>query len=82
MSKSRCHICGGEEFEQRRVEYIYRRGGHHLIVQDVPCKVCLHCGERYYEGPILLHIEQRFKDIYEKDIESQSNTLVPIEVYA
>ncbi|MBN1486827.1 MAG: type II toxin-antitoxin system MqsA family antitoxin [Anaerolineae bacterium] len=82
MRKSRCHICGGEEFEQRRVEYIYRRGGHYLVVRDVPCEVCLRCGERYYEGPVLLQIEQRFKAIYEHEAEPQAEIQVPVEVYA
>ena len=82
MSETRCHICGHTDFEERHVEYIYRRKGKYLVVQDVPCKVCLHCGERYYAGPVLLNIEQRFKAIYEQHAEPQSERLVPVEVYA
>ena len=82
MSEKRCHICGNTDFEKRQIEYIYRRAGKYLVVQDVPCEVCLHCGERFYAGPVLLNIEQRFKAIYEQHSEPQASRLVPIEVYA
>ena len=82
MNETRCHICGSTDFELRRVEYIYRRRGNYLIVREVPCEVCLHCGERYYEGPVLLQIERRFKDIYEQQAEPQSAIQIPVEVYA
>ena len=82
MSETRCHICGGADFEQRRVEYVYRRRGKYLVVRDVPCEVCLRCGERYYPGPALLQIERRFKDIYERRVQPQFAIQVPVEVYA
>lgn len=82
MSETRCHICGGTDFEERRVEYIYRRHGNYLVVRDVPCEVCLHCGERYYEGSVLLQIERRFKEIYEQHAKPQLSMRVPVEVYA
>jgi YgiT-type zinc finger domain-containing protein len=82
MNETRCHICGSTDFEERRVEYIYRRKGHYLVVRDVPCEVCLRCGERYYIGATLLEIERRFKDIYEQHAEPRSTILVPVEDYA
>jgi YgiT-type zinc finger domain-containing protein len=82
MNETRCHICGSTDFEERLVEYIYRRGGKYLVVQNVPCEVCLHCGERYYEGEVLLNIERRFKAIHERHAKPQSQRLIPIEVYA
>jgi YgiT-type zinc finger domain-containing protein len=82
MSETRCHICGNTEFEMRKVEYIYRRHGHYLVIRDVPCEVCLHCGERYYAGATLLQIEHRFKAIYQDHAKPQSEMQIPIEVYA
>ena len=82
MNEMRCHICGNVDFEKRLVEYIYRRGGEYLVVQNVPCEVCLHCGERYYEGEVLLSIERRFKAIHERHAKPQSQRLIPVEVYA
>ena len=82
MSESRCHICGNTEFEKQRVEYIYRRSGNYLIVRDVPCEVCLHCGERFYEGVSLLKVEQRFQAIYEHHARPRFTQQVPIEEFA
>jgi YgiT-type zinc finger domain-containing protein len=82
MNETRCHICGNSDFEDRKVEYIYRRNGSYLVVRDVPCEVCLHCGERYYAGTTLLEIERRFKAIYEQHIKPETAIQVPVEVYA
>ncbi|MBM4466447.1 MAG: type II toxin-antitoxin system MqsA family antitoxin [Chloroflexi bacterium] len=82
MNEERCHICGGTDFEKRQVEYIYRRHGNYLVVRDVPCEVCLRCGERYYEGAVLLQIERRFKEIYKQLAKPQFAIEVPVEVYA
>lgn len=82
MSETRCHVCGSTDFEERRVEYIYRREGHYLVVRDVPCEVCLRCGERYYMGTTLLEIERRFKAIYEQQVKPRSTIQVPIETFA
>ena len=82
MSETLCHVCGSTDFESRLVEYIYRRRGSYWVVRDVPCEVCLHCGERYYAGPVLLQIEHRFQEIYEQHAKPQSAIEVPVEVYA
>ena len=57
MDETRCHFCGHIDFEDRYVKYVYRRGGNYMVVRDVPCAVCLHCGEWYYDGTVLLNIE-------------------------
>lgn len=82
MKETRCTICGHSDFEDRKVEYIYRRHGNYLVVRDVPCEVCLHCGERYYAGETLLKIERRFKAIYEQQVKPITEIQVPVEVYA
>lgn len=80
MRNTKCHFCGGEEFEERHVEYVYRREGKYLIVRNVPCEVCLSCGERYYPAA-LLAIEKRFKEIHEKHEVPQHTIKVPIEAF-
>lgn len=82
MSEKRCAICGGADFEERRVEYIYRRQGNYLVVRNVPCEVCLRCGEHYYTGATLLRIERRFRAIYEQHAQPQAAMQVPVEAYA
>ncbi len=77
-----CHICGSTDFEMRQVEYIYRRRGTYLVVRDVPCEVCLHCGERYYAGEVLLAIEARFNMFIAGTAIPQAELRVPVEVFA
>lgn len=40
-----CDICGGEVVEQR-VTYILERDVDVVVVENVPAKVCIRCGER------------------------------------
>ncbi|MDZ7362261.1 MAG: type II toxin-antitoxin system MqsA family antitoxin [candidate division KSB1 bacterium] len=82
MQNSKCQFCGSEDFEERRVEYVYRRKGKYLIVRNVPCEVCLNCGERYYPADALLALEQRFKAIHEKHEQPKQTVEVPVEAFA
>jgi YgiT-type zinc finger domain-containing protein len=82
VSDQKCHYCGSEHFEERRVRYIYSRDGKHLFVPDMPADVCLKCGMIYYHGPALLKVEQRFKAIYQDDEEPDRYTTMPVMDYA
>jgi len=82
MNEMRCYVCGHSDFDERRVEYVYRRQGKYLIVRDVPCEVCLHCGERYYAGATLLKIEQRFKALRDPMTHLLPMLQVPVEAFA
>ena len=66
MSNARCSFCGGERFEERRIEYLYSHGGAYLLVPNTPVQVCLSCGMIYYEAAVLKEIERRFFAIQEK----------------
>jgi YgiT-type zinc finger domain-containing protein len=82
MQNTKCHICGYDAFEERQVEYIYRRNGKYLIVRNVPCEVCLHCGERYYPAEALLSVEKRFKALHENHEKPKETVEVPVEALA
>ncbi len=78
----KCTYCGGEQFEERRVKYIYSRNGRHLFVPDMPADVCLTCGTIYYDGPALLKVESRFKAIYDESEEPDRYENMPVMEYA
>ncbi len=83
MSKNtKCAYCGGEQFEERRVKYIYSRNGKHLFVPDMPADVCLSCGMVYYHGEALLRVEERFKNIYQEHQEPDRYENMPVMEYA
>jgi YgiT-type zinc finger domain-containing protein len=66
MSESRCTFCGSEQFEERRIEYLYSHGGEYLLVPNTPVQICLACGMIYYGAAVLKEIERRFFAILEK----------------
>ncbi len=78
----KCHYCGNEQFEVRRVRYIYSREGKHLYVPDLPADVCQNCGMIYYHGPALLKVEKRFNAIYENKAQPDRYTSMPVMDYA
>lgn len=44
----RCELCGGKVVKKKTSYSIFYEG-HWLIVEDVPAKVCLQCGERLFD---------------------------------
>lgn len=35
-------------FVMRKVEYVYRHKGRHMVFQNVPAEVCRRCDTRYF----------------------------------
>ena len=81
MKNKKCHICSSQNFENRKIEYIYRRKEKYLIIRDVPCEVCMHCGERFYSAKTLLDIEKRFRAVYENNEAPRQTLQIPVEAY-
>jgi len=53
----KCEYCGSSERE-RRVTVGLRIKGNLDIFENVPVGVCQKCGERYFRGPVLEHLEE------------------------
>ncbi len=77
-----CPYCGGDQFEERRLKYIYSREGNNLFVPDMPADVCINCGMIFYHGPALLKVEQRFEAIYHHQARPDRYTQMPVFDYA
>ncbi len=83
MNENRkCAYCGAEQFEERRVKYIYSRNGKHLFVPDMPADVCLSCGMMFYHGRALLKVEERFKKIHQAQQKPDRYENMPVMEYA
>jgi YgiT-type zinc finger domain-containing protein len=82
LENQKCYYCGGEEFVEKRVRYIYSRKGNSLLVPDMPVDVCSICGMVYYHGDALLKVEKRFKAIYEQDQAPDRYETLPVVNYA
>ena len=77
-----CSFCGGDGFEERRVDYLYSHDGSYLLVPNTPMEVCLACGMVYYDAAVLKEIERRFFAIQGHLEEPDEYLNVPTVVYA
>ena len=80
MVSAKCSFCGHVGMAPKRTQYIYRRDGAFLIVNDVPCEECEFCGEQYFEAAVLKKIEADFLDI-RKGNRKVHRLSVPVEQF-
>ena len=80
--KVRCNFCGSEQYEERRIEYLYSYKGEYLLVPNTPVEVCLNCGMIYYDAAVLKEIERRFFAIQENVEEPDRYIQMPTAAYA
>ncbi len=82
MDEKRCYQCGGDKWEERKVEYLYRHQGQYLLVRDMPAEVCLNCGMLYYPGAALEAVERLFFAIQKGAITPDRRVEMPVSDYA
>jgi len=77
MKFDACEYCNGA-VRTRRVTVDLRRGSRFYIFDNVPVGVCSKCGERYYPGRVLEHLDE----IAEHGLEGAATVRVPRFDYA
>ena len=80
--EKKCNFCGNKNFVEKQVEYIYKREGQLMVVNNVPCEECEFCGERYYKVDVLKRIEDDFEKVISGGKKTKKNLNVPVEEYA
>jgi YgiT-type zinc finger domain-containing protein len=80
--KAKCNFCGSEQYEERRIEYLYSYKGQYLLVPDTPVEVCVNCGMIYYDAAILKEIERRFFAIQQNTEKPDRYIQMPSATYA
>lgn len=80
--KVQCNFCGSEQFEERRIEYLYSHKGKYLLVPNTPVEVCVNCGMIYYDAAVLKEIERRFFAIQENIEKPERYIRMPTAPYA
>lgn len=79
---TKCNFCGNKNFNNVKVQYVYKHDNKFLIVDDVPCEQCEYCGEQYFEGKVLTRIEEEFQRIHVQGKKPLQELRVPIEQFA
>jgi len=82
MRRTQCNFCGGERYEERRIEYLYSHRGRYLLVPNTPVEVCSNCGMVYYAADVLKEIERHFFAIQDKSEQPDRYINVPEKSYA
>jgi YgiT-type zinc finger domain-containing protein len=82
MKKVKCNFCGSEQYEERRIDYLYSYRGNYLLVPNTPVEICKDCGMTYYDANVLKNIENSFFAIQRKKEEPDSYIELPSKAYA
>ncbi len=58
-----CEYCDTELLQESKlVTLTLKRNGRWYIFENVPARVCPNCGHRYFDGPMMLRLEQMIKE--------------------
>jgi len=79
--KKTCNFCGNKNFNEKKVQYIYKHEDKMLIINNVPCEECEFCGEHYFKAAVLKKIEREFKEIHQSGKKVKEKIVVPLEDY-
>lgn len=63
-----CFKCKGK-LEKKKVNYIVDLENTIIIVKEVPAKVCMQCGEQYYDDEIAENIEKIVNQLKKLSVE-------------
>jgi len=80
--KIQCNFCGSDNYEERRIEYLYSHSGEYLLVPNTPVEICLNCGMVYYDAAVLKEIERRFFAIRQNREQPERYIQMPTTPYA
>jgi len=77
-----CNFCGNGNFQNKKVQYIYRSGSQFMIVNEVPCEECEYCGEQYFRAEVLKKIEKEFIKLFTAKKKPKKQVKIPVEEFA
>ena len=77
-----CNFCGSDQYEERRIEYLYSHQGKYLLVPNTPVEICRNCGMVYYDAAVLKKIEQHFFAIHQNMEEPDRYIEMPTKAYS
>ena len=77
-----CNFCGSEQYEERRIDYLYSHQGKYLLVPNTPVEICHHCGMLYYDAAVLKKIEQHFLAIQQQTEAPDGYIDMPTKTYS
>lgn len=65
----KCLSCKNDELTKSFTTYFSHTDGCYIIIENVPCRKCSHCGEEFFSASVMERIDviiARLKDIASK----------------
>ena len=82
IANKKCNFCGNSNFNEKRVQYVFRKEEKMLLVNNAPAEVCGYCGEQYFKAAILKKIENDFKAFHFSGRKAVKVLKVPVEEFS
>jgi len=70
-----CHICGSSEGREEIVDEVFKLNGKHVLVEGIPAKVCVRCGDKTFSR----ETTERIRRIVHGQLEPAKS--VPMDVF-
>ena len=75
---SQCHVCGSHSFHSEFVDEVFNIDGALLLVEAIPAKVCVQCGE-----PTFSHeTTERIRRMVHGDAQPVRSLNLPVYAFA
>lgn len=82
MTQIKCNFCGSENYQPKKIDYLYQHQGKYLLVPNTAVEVCQDCGMIYYSAKVMKKIEQDFFSIYENKEKPDQYLSIPFKSFS
>jgi len=76
-----CVFCKGKT-EESKTEYIEKYKNYVVVINDVPCKKCIQCGETYFSNEVVQKIYDILNELQPSENEITLNIVDFVSVAA
>ena len=72
------HNCGSNEAREEFVDEVFKLNGKHVLVESIPAKVCVRCGDRTFSR----ETTERIRRIVHGQLEPAKSVVMDVFEYA
>ena len=73
-----CHNCGSNEAREEFVDEVFKLNGKHVLVESIPAKVCVRCGDKTFSR----ETTERIRRIVHGQLEPAKSVVMDVFEYA
>jgi YgiT-type zinc finger domain-containing protein len=73
-----CNVCGSNEAREEFVDEVFKLNGKHVLVESIPAKVCVRCGDKTFSR----ETTERIRRIVHSQLEPAKSVVMDVFEYA